>query len=123
MRAVLLLLVLLGGCSTIKEEPIPQPEAVPPVVVHPALPSPVQLTPPKFYIITENNCQAVFKEESAYFGVTSGGYTSLAGNIQELRRYILELQSLIVFYKDSLRYWQEAAHARKDESNTISNAR
>lgn len=114
----LALVIFLMGCAG-KEVPVLQVKTVPPVVIHPPLPTSVNLTPPKFFIITETNCSTVFSQnsEDAYFGVSSTGYQDLSQNVQELRRYILELQNLIVFYKKSLDYQQEAASTNNEQTD------
>ena len=64
------------------------------------------MTPPTFSILTKDNALSYFEKSghSVVFAVNTEGYEALSGNIQELRRYILESQSVIEFYK---RYIEE----------------
>ena len=112
MRYFLIGILFIAGCAN---QPLPvSPKYIPPVVVDPPLPVPVNLTPPKFYILTETTCESAFKDESAYFSVSAQGYQSLSQNVQELRRYILELQALVEFYMKSIDVMQEAAEKHNE---------
>jgi hypothetical protein len=118
MRYLIVGILFIAGCAN---QPLPGPSKyIPPVVVDPPLPVAVNLTPPKFYILTETTCESAFKDESAYFSVSAEGYQSLSENVQELRRYILELQSLVEFYMRSMDLMQEAAEKHNE---TVSNPR
>jgi len=112
---VLFLGLLLAGCAS---DPIVITESkyISPVPVHPPLPTSVDLSPPKFYVITELNCESVFLKtsEDAFFAVSATGYQELAENVQKLRRYILELQNLLVFYREAIDY-QKDAESQNDE--------
>ncbi len=103
MKYCLFLLIFFGGCSLLPVRYVNTSEVITPVILHPPAPTPPNLIPPKFSILTRENYSSSFKETDAYFAVDAQGYEVLSTNIQELRRYILELQSRILFYQESLR--------------------
>jgi hypothetical protein len=101
---VLILLINISACSFFQkptEVTVLPPPIEKPTIVHPRLPSPVNLVPPTFSILTKDNALSYFETsgETVVFSVSAEGYEALAGNMQELRRYILESQSVIEFYK------------------------
>ena len=106
MRNLLVFLLLLSipACSFFQkptEVSVLPPPIEKPTIVHPKIPNPVNLTPITFSILTKNNVVSYFEEsgESVVFAMTTEGYEILAADIQELRRYILESQAVIEFYK------------------------
>lgn len=102
---ILLICLLLSGCMASKPVIIGPPPQYEREVIEPTLPEPVELGVPTFSIITPQNSATYFKDnpEGAVFGVTPQGYETLSLNIQELRRYILELQEIIKAYQKLLR--------------------
>jgi len=58
---------------------------------------------PQFYVVSENNKETFQKRilkdsDGVFYAVTPDGYTILSENMQELRRYIRELQEVILYY-------------------------
>lgn len=101
-RVALFAFIALTGCASIPStlvtvcEPIPR--------IDPPMPEPVILNAPEFYVVSSENVDSFnvrIKEDSngVFYAITPVGYTILAQNVQELRRYIRELQQVIVYYK------------------------
>ena len=111
----LALVVLLAGCTSTPQPEviIPPPVVVSPILIHPPLPMPLDLQTPKFYVLTQDNIQEFFQKEKTpvIYAVDTAGYQALSGNVQEMRRYILELQNVVKYYKASI-------EAQKNENGT-----
>jgi len=99
-----MLLLGLSGCSSIKALEI---FSTPVEKIHLNLknPNPVESRLVQWFVITPENMESVFKdlEKRKYslvlFGLTDDGYTNLSLNNAELRKYIIEQQSIIKAYK------------------------
>jgi hypothetical protein len=101
MKVALLSLVLITGCQLNK--PAPHVCETEPKI-DPPMPSAIVLTAPIFYVVSEENkasFEARIKEDSngVFYAITPDGYTILSENLQELRRYVRELQQIILYYK------------------------
>jgi hypothetical protein len=76
-------------------------------------PKPVALSPVEWFIVTEENLEEFildFKKVNTEFVVaamTIKGYENLSLNVAELRRYINQQKSLIVYYEDSVKPKEE----------------
>ena len=101
---LLIIALFLAGCASTPPTPPVTPQQVSPVIIHPTLPIPVTLEVPKFYVLTPDNVQEFFTREKTpvVYAVDTSGYQVLAANVQELRRYILELQNVVKYYKTSI---------------------
>jgi hypothetical protein len=57
---------------------------------------------------------AFFEKEGelVIFAVNTDGYETLSVNVQELRRYIIELQGVVIYYKNSIEEYNRANDAR-----------
>ncbi len=102
MRLTLLFVVLLSSCSLLPSKTVFVPPVEIPKVpfISPPLPRPVELEPPVILVINPENAQLKFDEtgEGSFFAMSTRDYTLLANNIQEFRRYIRQLQEVLVFY-------------------------
>ena len=113
----------MGGCSTLRPEPLPAPEPIIKTVTEfktleiyqPPLPKAIDLQDVEFFVITEKN----FEEQVArlqkmqdgtyvLFGLTPQDYENMAYNLQELRRYIRQQKEIIIYYRQ----------ATQDDENT-----
>ena len=102
-RIVLLSIFLITGCSVLHPVPPKICEVIP--RIDPPIPSPVVLVAPEFYVVSDKNKESfevrIQKDSGGvYYAITPTGYTILAQNMQELRRYIKELQQVIIYYKN-----------------------
>ena len=106
---VLLLIISLTGCSLFRQE---QPEVrirvvpVPMTVYQPEPVEPVRLENIQWHVITENNLEEKMAEIKkqlgtgfVVFAMTPQSYENLSYNVQELRRYIREQASIILYYE------------------------
>ena len=112
MKYLLFLSILaLSGCVSSKPVPVPPVDVPELEIIEPSLPTPVTLEAPTFYVLTEKNFQSFFNNtgEGSAFSVSAQGYEILSRNVQEMRRYILELQKTIEAYKKLLKPEQPGA--------------
>ena len=77
-------------------------------IYHPPLPKAIQLERPDWFVVSENNIDDFLaklskiqgvEEVPTFFALSPQGYEKMSGNLQEMRRYILEQKEIIVYYK------------------------
>ena len=105
-----------GGFGGLFSEP-QKPEPLPPVKVitetvkveiyQPPLPQEISLTDVQFIVITKDNLTEKVAEVERLLGgdfvvvaMTPKGYENMAGNLQELRRYIRQQKEIILYYRE-----------------------
>lgn len=105
MNKILLILVLaLASCSWQKEKE-PEPVFLPsePIIIHPPPPDAIELKSVKFYVVSEKNLDKFLEEmktsDGVFYAITPTGYENMSYNVQELRRYVKELQTVLLFYR------------------------
>lgn len=109
------IVVLLSGCQLFSSpKPYEPPEPVKvvtvevqPEIYHPPMPATIQLEDVRWIVITKDNLQEKLIEveklsgnEFVVFAVTPRDYENLAYNLQEIRRYIRQLQENVVYYRE-----------------------
>jgi len=124
-----LLAISLTGCSLFtKTEYVDRIVYVNKTVVHPEPPNDVQmldvnfriisrlefvklletltanlsLTPEQALVLEKELSKFVFKDDEAMWILNSAGYSNLAQNVQELRRYILQQKNIIIYYRTTV---------------------
>ena len=79
---------------------------VPIEITQPILPKEIDLKEPYWYVVSEKNLDEFLervKEEQGtlvFFAMSVPDYELMAYNMQELRRYIRELQTVVVYYRE-----------------------
>lgn len=97
---VLMLALGLAACAA---TPSPAPAPLP--VYQPPLPTGVQMRDIPWTVLDRDQAQALVTQADqsgqplALFALTPQGFENLALNIQELKRYILEQQEIILYYR------------------------
>lgn len=128
----LILFVALSACSTpqpvpiqITASPVDRPELV--------LPKPdlIQTRTVDWVIITPDNVEEVFEKAKAsgrpitFFALTENGYEALALNLNDLRTFIQQLQTIIVayenYYAQSTAALDEANRRMKEQATAVNN--
>lgn len=115
-----MLAISLSGCTSFgglfKGRKAPEP--LPPVKVitetvkldiyQPPLPQEISMTDVQFIVITKDNLHAKVEEVERLIGgdfvvvaMTPKGYENMAGNLQELRRYIRQQKEIILYYREA----------------------
>ena len=109
----LILILLISSCSMGGRRATPNPveiitEPIQIEIYHPPLPKAIQLERPDWFVVSENNIDDFFAKLSkiqgvegvpTFFALSPQGYEKMSGNLQEMRRYILEQKEIIVYYK------------------------
>lgn len=110
-QATLLLtsLLLLSNCGRTPEpEIITQTEYLTRTIPTQPRPKPVVLNDVKWYVVTQDNLQeflTTFEKENgpvAFMAVSVKGYENISLNVQELRRFILQQNAVIVYYENAV---------------------
>jgi ABC-type transporter Mla subunit MlaD len=119
----LILFATVSACSTpqprsieISAKPVDRPELV--------LPSPdrIQSRPIDWIIVTPDNAEAVFERIRAtgrpvtFFALTENGYEALALNLNDLRTFIQQLQTIIQAYEN---YYAQSTEALEEANRRM----
>ena len=128
----LILFVALSGCVSsqtrpiaVSASPVDRPELV--------LPNPdrIQTRPIDWVIITPDNAEDVFERIRAsgrpvtFFALTEQGYEALALNLNDLRTFIQQLQTIIRayenYYAQSTEALEEANRRMREQAEAVNN--
>ena len=109
--SLLLATLLLTGCSFLSkpEETV----VVRTVVEKPQIPlqpraRPVELNDVKFYVVTRNNLEEFLQEfdevngDTVFVAMSVPHYESLSLNLAEIRRYLKQQDSIVVYYETQI---------------------
>ena len=111
ITTLIILPILISSCSLVGKR-LPNPveiQTAPIEIYHPPLPQAIQLERPDWYVVSDQNIDEFMDklakiqgEENipTFFALSPQGYEKMSGNLQEMRRYILEQKEIIVYYKD-----------------------
>ena len=75
------------------------------IIVQPVMPREIDLKEPYWYVVSDKNLKEflikVEKQEGqvVFFAMSVPDYELMAYNMQELKRYINELQEVVVYYR------------------------
>ena len=113
ITTLIILPILISSCSLVgKRLPNPVEIQTAPIeieIYHPPLPKAIQLERPDWYVVSDQNIDEFMdklakiqgeEEIPTFFALSPQGYEKMSGNLQEMRRYILEQKEIIVYYKD-----------------------
>ena len=102
--------IFLTGCSLFGPgEVVVQTEYVDRIIPIQTRPRGITTYPIKFFAVTEENFEefkATFEDEYTdfvFFALGVPDYENLSLNMAEIRRYIEQQQTLIIYYEDSIR--------------------
>lgn len=107
--------LLLAACAASNppyEEPIVQTVTVPPNIPIQNRPDPVDLRDVQFYVVTRDNLDEFEQrfmannDEFVFVALSIDDYEDLALNMADIRRYIEQQGSLIVYYEQNIRALQ-----------------
>lgn len=101
------LIPLISGCT--EKPPVDiDPIVQKPIAIQPR-PKPVSLNDVKFYVVTEENLDEFITEfkkknlQLVFVAMSVRDYENISLNVQELRRYIKQQKSIIVYYEESIK--------------------
>ena len=108
ISSLVLLLALTSGCSLIPKQVEEQTKFVEKQIPIQGHPKGVTMYPVEFYAVTDQNYEE-FKEKFAknnpdlvYFALSVPDYENLSLNIGELKRYIEQQKTIIIYYEQSI---------------------
>ena len=112
---IVLVLLLIRGCSWFGGSKTSIPEVRPVEVVtvvkeapmyHPPLPNAITFLPVEWKILTPETMEEYLKDleegnapANAWHSLTSKGYENLSGNIADIKRYIRQTLSIVKYYR------------------------
>ena len=108
ISSLVLLLALTSGCSLIPPQVEVQTKFVEKQIPIQGHPKGVTMYPLQFYAVTEENFEEFkekFQKENAdlvYFAMSVPDYENLSLNIGELKRYIEQQKTIIIYYEQSI---------------------
>ena len=103
-----IILLLLGGCaSTPVTEVLIKTKPIEIEIVQPERPKEVKLERPKWFVVNQTNLYEFLKEireiqsdqNPVFFAFTPQDYEKMSYNLQEIRRYVLQQNEIIVYYE------------------------
>jgi len=103
-----IILLLLGGCaSTPVTEVLIKTKPIEIEIAQPERPKEVKLERPQWFVVNTNNLYDFLKEireiqsdqNPVFFAFTPQDYEKMSYNLQELRRYVLQQNEIIVYYE------------------------
>ena len=116
---VILLVLSITGCTTTKTVKVLS-EPVNSVALNPPNIRDLELQGVKWFIVTPENIDEVFKEleeqnkDVVLFGITDDGYKGLALNLAQIRELLLQQQAIINAYKE---YYEETEQRIEEQKN------
>ena len=121
LLVALLMIPLLGitGCATTKTVKVLS-EPVNSVALNPPNIRNLELQGIKWFIVTPENIDEVFKEledqnkDVVLFGITDDGYKGLALNLAQIRELLLQQKAIIEAYKE---YYEETEQRIEKQKN------
>lgn len=113
MRKILLCLLIslsIAACSPNAKELNITTEVVNQPILHPPSPRPLELNDITFKVVTSDNLPSIIKEIQkqqnseffVFYLITPRDYETLSLNMQEIKRYIQQQKSIILFYRDTI---------------------
>ena len=108
--AVMLSVLFLSGCSSLRPEPIVKTVTKVEKVQIPivARPKPLQLNDTRVFVVNKDNYEEFVKEftsiygELAFVALSMKDYENLALNIADIKRYLEQQKEIIVYYEKAI---------------------
>lgn len=105
---LLAIFTLLVGCTALSETISVEKRVISIPIFHPPLPDSITMNDVKWKVLTPEIMEQLVKDEKEgkpvlviFYGLTPKQYEALAGNMQELKRYIKGQKAIIKYYRDT----------------------
>ncbi len=104
---ILVLLFIMGGCaSTPVKEVVIKTKPIEIEIAQPERPKEIKLERPEWFVVNSSNLQEFLEkvkkiqsDEPVFFAFTPQDYEKMSYNLQELRRYVLQQNEIIIYYE------------------------
>ena len=104
---IFIILFLLGGCaSTPVKEVVIKTKPIEIEIAQPERPKEIKLERPEWFVVNSSNLQEFLEkvrkiqsDEPVFFAFTPQDYEKMSYNLQEIRRYVLQQNEIIVYYE------------------------
>ena len=104
---IFIILFLLAGCaSTPVKEVLIKTEPIEIEIAQPERPKEVKLERPQWFVVNQSNLEEFLAEirdiqsdDPVFFAFTPQDYEKMSYNLQELRRYVLQQNEIIIYYE------------------------
>lgn len=116
-----LLAISLVGCASIDDTVVVKTKYIEQDIQLQERPKPVDLYPVKFFAVTEENLDeflSKFEKENGdivFFAISVTDYENMSLNVAELKRYIEQQKSLIVYYETNIKMNEVAKPTNSEE--------
>lgn len=125
---ILFLCLILVSCVSkpIETRIITKPVEI--EIYQPPLPEPISLETPYFYVVTEKILEDFLQKlrslqggDPVFIAITPRDYEKLASNLQESRRYRIEMTKIVDYYRvmTQPKTWEEANEKKRKEALII----
>ncbi len=116
--SLLVIVLLISGCSTFRKEPEPEIVTITKVVERniplQASPRPMNMQNVNWHVVTEENFEEFlnnYKKENGsawvFYAVSVRGYEGLTLNMADIKRYIEQQKTIIIYYEDAIKPREE----------------
>lgn len=106
--SLLLLISFLSACGGLKDQVVVKTEYLPQQITIQPKPNSVNLHDVKFYAVNEKNLDEFLKRfqkengDIVFFAISVVDYENMSLNLAEIKRYIKQQKSLILYYEQSI---------------------
>lgn len=119
--------IVSSGCSLLTPQPREVEIKTVPVripITQPALPRPIDMKEPYWYVVSEKNIdefmERIQKEGGGnivFMAMSVQDYELMAYNLQEIKRYVKELKEVVIYYKRVTTYDDPQPEANTKDTN------
>ena len=99
-------MVVLTSCATTRQIGPVSSKPIDRQIIQPILPREIDLKEPKWYVVSDKNIEEFLERikkdqgQVVFLAMSVPDYELMAYNTQELKRYITELQTVVVYYRE-----------------------
>lgn len=101
-------LLAVSGCANLRGNEVPEVEVVEKVVTQPPELRPIDLSDITWSVVSPRNLDAYLNSigtegDFVFYALSVEDYANLSLNMDEIRRFILQQQDLILYYEESVK--------------------
>ena len=98
----------MTGCSWLRPDPVIVTKTIKVPIAQPVLPREIELYEPQFFVVSEKNLDEFLdkmEKESdtiVFVAMSVADYELMAYNMQEIKRYVQQMQTVVVYYRNAV---------------------